>query len=76
MRSMRSLCPQCEHQNPWEELYCSQCGTCLNGAEMVSVDPETLLLERLRLGGIRLLILLALVLSVSGVVALLGRFLL
>jgi hypothetical protein len=73
---MRSVCPECEGQNPWEELYCIHCGACLKGAEMVRLDTETLVLQRLRLGGIRLLILLVLALSLSGVVALLGRLLL
>jgi hypothetical protein len=76
MPFMRSVCLECERQNPWEELYCVHCGTCLKGAEVVALDPQTLTIERLRLGGIRLLILLLLVLSLTGVIALLGRLLL
>ncbi len=73
---MESVCPQCDRRNPWEKLYCSYCGICLKGAEVVQQEKKTHSVGRLRAGGVWFLVLLALLLSLSGMAALLGRFLL
>jgi predicted amidophosphoribosyltransferase len=74
---MNSVCPQCQKQNPWEKLYCIHCGACLKGAELVERESPSRLKGRLRPTGLWLFLLVALVLlSLSGVAALLGGFLL
>ena len=67
---MESVCPQCAGRNQWEKLYCGHCGACLRGAEVVQQDKGTRWAGRPWL-----LVILALLLSLSGMVALLGRFL-
>gem|GEM_PF-4636936 len=73
---LESVCPECDRRNRWEKLYCGHCGACLKGAELVRQEKKAHRAGRLRVGGVWLLVLLALLLSLSGMAALLGRFLL
>jgi predicted amidophosphoribosyltransferase len=72
---MNSICPQCQTQNPWERLYCSDCGACLRGAEMVQATPKKgPHIGRVLVRGMWVVVLLVLVLSLSGMAAVLSRF--
>jgi hypothetical protein len=74
---IQSVCPECKGQNRWEKLYCDHCGASLKGAELVQQDKETGWANRLRFGGAWPLILVALILSLSGImVALLSQLVL